>query len=63
MTAVIPRSAASADACLGMSAIPIRLPQGDDWKAQNADRCVQLIAEGRDKEAFLIARRLDRADI
>jgi NADPH-dependent glutamate synthase beta subunit-like oxidoreductase len=48
-------------------AIPARLPDLDDWKAQvkcqtgcpvatDAGRYIQLIAEGRDEEAFLVAR-------
>jgi NADPH-dependent glutamate synthase beta subunit-like oxidoreductase len=48
-------------------AIPARLPDLEDWKAQvkcqtgcpvatDAGRYVQLIAEGRDEEAFLVAR-------
>ena len=48
-------------------AIPVRLPDLDHWKAQvkcqagcpvatDAGRYVQLIAEGRDEEAFLVAR-------
>src|SRR5512144_2305262 len=47
--------------------VPIRLPGLEDWKAQvkcqagcpvktDAGRYVQLIAEGRDEEAFLVAR-------
>ena len=48
-------------------AISVRLPDLDHWKAQvkcqagcpvatDAGRYVQLIAEGRDEEAFLVAR-------
>jgi NADPH-dependent glutamate synthase beta subunit-like oxidoreductase len=48
-------------------AIPTRLPDLEDWKAQvkcqsgcpvatDAGRYVQLIAEGRDEEAYLVAR-------
>jgi NADPH-dependent glutamate synthase beta subunit-like oxidoreductase len=48
-------------------AVPVRLPGIDDWKAQvkcqtgcpvttDAGRYVQLIAEGRDEEAYLVAR-------
>ena len=48
-------------------AIPVRLPDLDHWKAQvkcqagcpvatDAGRYVQLIAEGRDEEAYLVAR-------
>jgi formate dehydrogenase beta subunit len=47
--------------------IPVRLPGIEDWKAQvkcqagcpvstDAGRYVQLIAEGRDEDAFLVAR-------
>ena len=47
--------------------IPVRLPDLDHWKAQvkcqaglsgrtDAGRYVQLIADGRDEEAFLVAR-------
>jgi len=47
--------------------IPIRFPTVDHWKAQvkcqsacpvntDAGRYVQLIAEGRDEEAYLVAR-------
>src|SRR6266545_5177199 len=47
--------------------IPIRLPELEHWKAQvkcqagcpvstDAGRYVQLIAEGRDEEAYLVAR-------
>ena len=47
--------------------IPVRLPDLEHWKAQvkcqagcpvstDAGRYVQLIAEGRDEEAFLVAR-------
>jgi NADPH-dependent glutamate synthase beta subunit-like oxidoreductase len=47
--------------------IPVRLPDVDHWKAQvkcqsacpvktDAGRYVQLIAEGRDEDAFLVAR-------
>jgi formate dehydrogenase beta subunit len=48
-------------------AIPVKLPDLQDWKAQvkcqagcpvstDAGRYVQLIAEGRDEEAYLVAR-------
>src|SRR5262245_51418378 len=48
-------------------AIPVRLPELEHWKAQvkcqtacpvstDAGRYVQLIAEGRDEEAYLVAR-------
>ena len=48
-------------------ALPVRLPDLDHWKAQvkcqsgcpvatDAGRYVQLIAEGRDKDAYLVAR-------
>jgi NADPH-dependent glutamate synthase beta subunit-like oxidoreductase len=47
--------------------IPVRLPTLDDWKAQvkcqagcpvatDAGRYVQLVAEGRDQDAYLVAR-------
>ncbi|HET6923809.1 MAG TPA: FAD-dependent oxidoreductase, partial [Anaeromyxobacteraceae bacterium] len=47
--------------------LPVRLPDLDDWKAQvkcqaggpvatDAGRYVQLIAEGRDEDAYLVAR-------
>src|SRR5512139_1402709 len=47
--------------------VPVRLPDLEHWKAQvlcqtgcpvrtDAGRYVQLIAEGRDEEAFLVAR-------
>ena len=47
--------------------IPVRLPDFEDWKTQvkcqagcpvatDAGRYVQLIAEGRDEDAFLVAR-------
>ncbi|HKD12053.1 MAG TPA: FAD-dependent oxidoreductase [Thermoanaerobaculia bacterium] len=50
-----------------MTAIPVRLPDLAHWKAQvkcqtgcpvatDAGRYVQLIAEGRDEEAYLVAR-------
>ena len=47
--------------------VPVRLPELDHWKAQvkcqagcpvatDAGRYVQLIAEGRDEDAYLVAR-------
>ena len=52
---------------MSTTAIPVRLPDLDHWKAQvkcqsgcpvstDAGRYVQLIAEGRDQDAYLVAR-------
>jgi len=67
MSAVIPQGSTEAYARGRVMTIPVRLPELEHWKAQvkcqagcpvatDAGRYVQLIAEGREEDAYLVAR-------